>query len=375
VGLAERHAASHEHVGDVGRGEELVRRRCGKALAAEAKAREHPPRRLQAQLERVHRVEEVFLVLLEVLVVGQRQPVHDAMQRHQVTGDAGGLGAQQLGGVRVLLLGHQRGARGVGVRDLAERKFLARPHHDLRPQARQMHRAGGGGGDEVEHEVAIGDGVDRVLRDVGEAELTRDGTAVGGEVDAGQRAGAERQAIGGAQREVQAAGVAVEHPEVRQQVVRQIDGLRALEVRVPGHRPVDVRVGDVEQRVLKVADRVPAAQRVGSHEQRHVGGDLVVARARGVQLAADGAGELRDATLDRHVDVLVCWREREATVIELTLDLVQRPQQRVAIVGGDDRARREHGRVRARLSDVIRPQTPVEAERGVQLVEDVVLRL
>jgi hypothetical protein len=34
-----------------------------------------------------------------------------------------------------------------------------------------------------------------------------------------------------------------------------------------------------------------------------------------VQLAADGAGDLRQATLDRHVDVLVVGQEREAAAL------------------------------------------------------------
>ena len=48
------------------------------------------------------------------------------------------------------------------------------------------------------------------------------------------------------------------------------------------------------------------------------------------------------------------------------LDRVEAREQRVAVVVGDDPARREHARVRARLRDVVGPQAPVEAERRVQ---------
>ena len=37
--------------------------------------------------------------------------------------------------------------------------------------------------------------------------------------------------------------VADQHPDVGQEVVREVDGLRALQVRVAGHRPVGVQLG------------------------------------------------------------------------------------------------------------------------------------
>ena len=55
--------------------------------------------------------------------------------------------------------------------------------------------------------------------------------------------------------------------------------------------------------------------------------------------------------------------------LQLELDRVETTEQRVAILRGDDLARRQHLRVRARLRDVLRPQPPVEADRGVQAPE------
>ena len=124
---------------------------------------EHPVGRREAQLERVGSVEQVLLVLLHVLVVGERQAVHHAVERDQMAGDPRRLGAQQLGGVGVLLLGHDRGARRPRVGHLAEAELLARPQHDLGAEPREVGGAGGGGGEVVEHEVAVRDGVDRVL--------------------------------------------------------------------------------------------------------------------------------------------------------------------------------------------------------------------
>ena len=126
---------------------------------------------------------------------------------------------------------------------------------------------------------------------------------------------------------------------------------------------------------MSVADAAPRRLRVGAREQRHVGRDLVVARARGVQLAADRAGQLGDAPLDRHVDVLVVRQERERPLLQLVLDRVERGEQLVAVVARDDPLRGEHARVGARLVDVVRAEAPVEADRGVELTEGGVLRL
>ena len=110
-------------------------------------------------------------------------------------------------------------------------------------------------------------------------------------------------------------------------------------------------------------------------EERDVGGDLVVARARRVQLAAGRPGELGHPPLDGHVDVLVVGEEREPPLRELGLHRVERREQRVAIGGGDDPGAGQHPRVRPRLAHVVRPQPPVEAQRGVELAEDGVLGL
>ena len=128
---------------------------------------------------------------------------------------------------------------------------------------------------------------------------------LGVEVHAGQRAGAERQVVRGRHAEVEALEVAAELPEVGEQVVREVDRLRALEVRVAGQRPVEVALGQLHERGHQLAQQRLRVERVSAHEHRHVGGHLVVARAGGVELAADRPDELGQAPLDRHVHVLV----------------------------------------------------------------------
>jgi hypothetical protein len=108
-----------------------------------------------------------------------------------------------------------------------------------------------------------------------------------------------------------------------------------------------VRLGGVDQRLGERVDRARRVPRRIAREERDVGRHLVVARARGVQLAPHGTRDLRHAPLDRHVDVLVAVLEREGTVDQLLLDGGEPREQLVAVVVADDPPGGEHARVRA----------------------------
>jgi hypothetical protein len=115
--------------------------------------------------------------------------------------------------------------------------------------------------------------------------------------------------------------------------------------------------------------------RASEHVHGEVGGDLVVAGARGVQLAPHGPREFDQAPLDRHVDVFVAVLEGEHPERELRLDLFESLDQVVALLHRDDPPLGQHPGVRAGLLDVLGPQPPVEAQRGVQAPEVGVLGL
>ena len=238
-----------------------------------------------------------------------------------------------------------------------------------------MRRERRGSGEVVEREVAIGDGVDRVGRDAVEPERRGDLRAVGREVDARQRTRPERQDAARRDDRIEAISVSQQHPDVGQQVVAEVHRLRALQVRVAGHRPVEVALGAREQHLDQRDD--PAARLLGglTHEHHDIGRDLVVARAGRVKLAADTADERREAPLDRHVDVLIVGLEDEAAAAELLGDLVQPAGQLLRLAGVEHADRGEHRRVRARLLDVVAPQPPVEVDRRVDRLEVGILGL
>ena len=187
--------------------------------------------------------------------------------------------------------------------------------------------------------------------------------AVGVEVDARQRTRAQWQAPALALGERKARAVAREHPEVSQQVMAEIHGLGALQMRVAGHRPVDVLLRARQQRGHQSSDRLLRSHAALARVHRQVGHHLVVARAGRVQPAADRPCDLGQAPLDRHVNVLVADGEREALLAQLGLYVVQAREQRVAIARRDDATVGQHLHVRARLRDVLRPQAPVEGDR------------
>src|SRR5690606_40386672 len=106
VGVAKRHAAAHQVVGEVGGGGVAVGGRGAHSRTIEAGAGKHGDVDVETVVDGVDGVEHRLLVFLVVAVVGERLALHQGQQRDQVAGDAPGLAAHQLGGVRILLLRH-----------------------------------------------------------------------------------------------------------------------------------------------------------------------------------------------------------------------------------------------------------------------------
>ncbi len=138
------------------------------------------------------RVDERLLVLLEVPVVGERQPLQGHQQPGQVPDEPTRLAPGQLGHVGVLLLGQHRAAGGVGVGERAEAELLGRPQHDLLPHPREVHAEQGDVEERLGHEVAVGDGVERVLEPCVEAEVLGHEVGVERQRGPGQGPGPER---------------------------------------------------------------------------------------------------------------------------------------------------------------------------------------
>ena len=144
---------------------------------------------------------------------------------------------------------------------------------------------------------------------------------------------------------------------------------------VAGHRPVEVLLCALEQAPMSAGDRgLRRAERSRVYMARSV--TTWSLRERAVcSLPPTGP-----ATSVRRRSIAM-WMSsssvagRRNVLGELALDGVEAGQQRVAVLGGDDRAVGKHPRVGARLRDVLGPQASVEADRGVQAPEVGVLGL
>ena len=83
VRLAERHAARHEVVGDVG-GQQQARRGAAGAFRVQRQVADHRRRRVERHRERVFRVEQRLFVFLQILVVAGRQALHRDQESREV---------------------------------------------------------------------------------------------------------------------------------------------------------------------------------------------------------------------------------------------------------------------------------------------------
>ena len=220
-------------------------------------------------------------------------------------------------------------------------------------------------GDQLEREVAIADGIERVMRDLGEAERVRRVLPIDRMRRRGERARTERGLVGAKRSVGDAAAIAIEHALVGEQVMREPHRLRALEVRVTGHQRLDVIARLREQRAAKLVDAIDQTLRGRARVEPQVGRDLIVAAACGVEAATGIADLVDEPRLDVHVHVLERVVPRELSRREPRLDAPQAVRDRVGVACRDDAARGKHLGVCDRAGDVVREEPMIEVDRRV----------
>ena len=195
-------------------------------------------------------VEDRFLVLLQVLPVGQAQALHRREQREQIAIDAPRLAAHQFERVGVLLLRHHARPGRVGIIEFDESELRRRPEDEILAVAAQMCHQDRQGRQGFEEKITVAHRIDAVRRHAREAQFVRHELAVQFEGGPGQRPGAQGHAIGPPSRVIEPAGIALQRPEQGQGVVGEQDGLRLLQMCVPRHDGVEVLTGTVYQNLL-----------------------------------------------------------------------------------------------------------------------------
>ena len=96
-----------------------------------------------------------------------------------------------------------------------------------------------------------------------------------------------------------------------------------LQMGEAGHHGVGVLFGQIEQGRLQALDQGQQFVDGGAQPQAHVGGDLVVARAAGVQPLAGVADQGGEAFFDVQVDVFQVERPFELAGADFVQDLRQ----------------------------------------------------
>ena len=203
-----------------------------------------------------------------------------------------------------------------------------------------------------------------------EAELGGDRLPVEIPVQSRERARSERHDRGGAAGGGEPLDVAPEHPEPGEQMMAERNRLSALQVGIAGKAPVAVPLREVEQGRERLLEQPDGRSRMLGDVEGEVGGDLVVAGAPRMDLAAERADDLGQPPLDRHVDVLVGFLEGEGAADQLCIDRVEAIEHPVELLGGEDPGAEQRPGVGARLTHVVGRQAAIERERGVQPPED-----
>ena len=199
-----------------------------------------------------------------------------------------------------------------------------------------------------------------------EAQLARGELAVNRQRGAGDGAGAERANVGVLGHIEETRAVAREHLHVGEQMVRDGDGLRALQVGVAGQngRLVGLRLRD--QRAQQIAKRAVKLRARPFEPQAHGGGHLVVAAAAGVELGGGGRAPAQ-RVLDVHVHVLERGVPREGSGLNFGENGVEAAHDGIALGGGEQAGLGEHFRVGLRTGDVERREPAVEGNRLAEL--------
>ena len=155
------------------------------------------------------------------------------------------------------------------------------------------------------HEVPIGHRVQRVLRNGVKAQHFARYFAVDGVGSPRERRAAQRHDVHALSERRKSVKIAQEHLRIRVEVLRAVDGLRLSQMRKSGHDIFDGLLRAGEQSGDDRLQRLDRAVGGSAGIQAEIGRDLVVARARRVQLLAHLPDARNQLVLDEGVDVLL----------------------------------------------------------------------
>ena len=147
-------------------------------------------------------------------------------------------------------------------------------------------------------------------------------------------------------------------------------GLRRLQMGETGHHGAGMFQRAIHQRLLKGGER-----RIGlvdgiANIEAEVGGDLVVARARGMQPSRGGTDQLGQPALDIHMDVFQRALELEIALADFGQDRVEPLGDVLRIGRGDDAALGQHRGMGLGGGDVLGIHMAIDVDGDVDFLHD-----
>ena len=152
------------------------------------------------------------------------------------------------------------------------------------------------------------------------------------------------------------------------------DGLRPLQVRVAGHDGVRVLLRLGAEDADELRQKLYGVGRQVAQVEPGVQGDLVVAAAGGVELAARVAQALGQDSLDKAVYILRRGVYRQPPLVEVGQDAAESLNERGALRRGDHARLRQHRRVRHAAAYVLPVHPAVHGYGRVEVVRRLVER-
>ena len=112
-------------------------------------------------------------------------------------------------------------------------------------------------------------------------------------------------------------------PKMRENPVSPGDGLGVLQMGVAGHGQIQIRFCAFDERLLQIGEHFLHLRACLHQPEPEVGGDLVVAAAASVQLAAYSAHNFGQAALNGRMNVFIRGIELETAVGQLLFHRIQ----------------------------------------------------
>ena len=254
---------------------------------------------------RVNGIKSRLFVLLHVLIVGQRQPLHGSQKRHEIAVYTSGLAADKLTDIGILFLRHNAAAGRKGIIHLHKTVLVGIPDDEFFGEAAQVHHQDRESREKLQQIISVGDAVHGIPCRAVKIELVSHIGTVQRIGRTSERTGSQRALVHARAAVTYPQIISAEHLKVGVQVMGQRRGLCLLQVCKPGHKGLFVLFHQIQNDAEQVQDLSADPVRRLSGIQPHIQGNLVVAAPAGVQALARVADPVDEIRLDKAVNVLI----------------------------------------------------------------------